>query len=84
MLDADFYFLVCFLKYFEFIVQMIHKMETHPNIHIVISIIEFFPFDQRLTTNRMIKIIAEILLMNLTSLDFSISVFSVLSTNLTL
>ena len=78
MLGSGFYFLVCFLKYFEFVVQMIHKMKTHPNIHIVISIIEFFPFNQRLTTNRMIKIIVEILPINLTSFDFSISVFCVL------
>ena len=59
-------------------------METHPNIHIVISIIGFPPFNQKLTTNKMIKNIVEILPRDFTILGVFISVFCVLSTNLIL
>jgi hypothetical protein len=78
MLGAGFYFLVCILKYLEFVVPKINKIEMHPNIHIAISIVEFFPFNQKLTTNRMIKIIVEIIAITCTSLDFFISVLCIL------
>jgi hypothetical protein len=47
-------------------------METQPNIHMPLSIVELFPFNQRLIANRIIKNTDEVLPMNLASLDFSI------------